>query len=531
MLATRPKSRVLARLAALLLVVCTGLISLVGSGGGGAEGFGEPGNPTCTGIFDVVDAFGFRPVVNAPLDTPITSNTATIEGFCSAKDITITGPGEYSINGGPYTNSPGKIVPNSSLVVRITSAPTFGTTRSARVAIGDHLLDPTATFSVTTSAGSPANAPTVEILTPLDQQVFNAETLIVAGRASDPDGIASITVNGVNANTNDGFANWWAQISLNSGLNLITVASADTLLNTNPAAAQVEIDNLAVILAVPVDLAVDAINSRILVIDAELRALVAVDIASGDVSMISDADRPDNLVAFIEPVRLAVNASATTAWVIDHAYEDLIVVDLSTGSRSLLVDTVAPDPGESLQEARDIALDEISNQALLLVGGLNSAVNDTRIISANLANGDRAILSDGSTPNSNNPFGTLFSGMSEVFDGAGFRLLVMQTTNLLAVDPLTGDRTVFSPSGVESAIDATLDLLSNRAIILNRFSSNLYGADLNSGNLELLWPVSGGFNPQRIAFDPLNNRTLVLFLSYSEIFAVDMLTGESSVAY
>ena len=53
--------------------------------------------------------------------------------------------------------------------------------------------------------------------------------------------------------------------------------------------------------------------------------------------------------------------------------------------------------------------------------------------------------------------------MSEVFDGAGFRLLVMQEANLLAVDPLTGDRTVFSPSGVESAIDSTLDRLSNRA--------------------------------------------------------------------
>jgi hypothetical protein len=507
--------------------MCLGFLSLIGSGGGG----GGDGNPTCTGIFDVVDAFGFPPVNNAPLNTATTSNVAIIEGFCSTKDITISGDGEYSINGGPFTRQPGQIRPDSRLQVRIVSAPTFGTTRSARVDIGDLLFDPSATFSVTTMPGSPEAAPTVQVLSPVDQQVVNARSISIEGQASDPDGIASIEVNGVAATSTDGFATWEAEIPLVTGANTITVATADTLLNRNPIAAEIQIENLAVVLAVPVDIAVDAQNVRLLVLDSDLRAMVEIDMTTSEFIMISNDATPDSLIPFIDPRRLAVSANGNQAWVIDHGYEDLIAVDLTTGSRSLVVDTVATGPAESLRDARDIALDEVSNHALLLVGGLNSAVNDTRVISVDLADGTRFILSDESIPNADNPLGRLFGGMSVVFDSIGFRLLVMQEENLLSVDPLTGDRGVFSDGGIESAVDATLDLLNNRVLVLNRFSSTIYGADLNSGNVESIWRVSGGFNPQRIAFDPLNNRTFILFKFHSEIFATDMVTGETSIAY
>lgn len=514
------------RLAGLIVVVCLGIVAIVGSTGGGGGG----DNPRCTGIFDVVDSFSFTPVTNAPLNTPITSNQAIIEGFCSHKEITISGDGEYSINGGAFTRQPGLIGPNSTLRVRILSAPTFNTRRSATVAIGDHIFDPVATFSVTTRSGSPADAPTVQIISPVDQQVVNAQTIVVAGQASDPDGVASIEVNGVAATSTNDFATWWAEIPLVTGFNTITVASADTLLNRNPTAAQVNIQNLAIVLAEPVDLVVDEGNARILALDSQLRAVFEIDMLTEEYSLVSGEGTPDNQIPFVDPQRIAINAAATQAWVIDHAYEDLIVVDLSIGSRSLLVDTVAPDPGESLEEARDIAIDEMSNNALMLVGGLNSAVNDTRIISVNLTDGSRFILSDATTPDEDHPLDLLFNGMSEVFDSVGFRLLVMQSDELLSVDPLTGNRTVFSETGVETAIDSTLDWPNNRVIVLNRFSSDLYGADLNTGNVEFLWPLFG-FTPLRIAFDPLNNRTLILARLSSDIYAIDMVTGQISIEY
>jgi hypothetical protein len=517
---------------AILFITLLGLLTLLGSGGAGSDfDFSPSGNPDCTGIFDVVNAFGFPPVDNAPLDTPIISATARIQGFCSTKEIWITGGGEYSIDGAPFTSQAGEIRPNSDLRVRLQSAPTFGTHRSTIVSIGDHLFDPSATFSVITRDGNPADAPTAMITSPPDQEVVNADTILVIGQADDPDGIASIRVNGVDASTVNGYLNWWAEIPLVSGPNIITVASADIYLNENPTAAQIQIDNLAVILAEPLDLAVDAGNSRLLVVDGELRGLVEVDIATGDTNLLSGEDTPDNQVPLVEPSRIAVNAAGNTAWIIDYAYQDPIEVDLLTGTRTLLVDTVFPDPAESLQDAREIVVDEITGQLLLLVGSLNSAVNDTRVIAANLTDGSRQILSDASTPNADNPFRSTFLANSQVFDAGNFRLLVAQDTNLLAVDPLTGNRTEFSPTGVEGAVDATLDLANNQAIILNRVSAWLYGADLGSGDLQFLWRIPGTMNPQRVAFEPLGNRTLILFLRQRNIYALDMATGELTVAY
>jgi hypothetical protein len=386
-------------------------------------------------------------------------------------------------------------------------------------------------FQVTTAPGDPANAPTATILSPQDNATVNASRISVSGQASDPDGISEIRVNGELATSNDDFLTWTADVPLVFGTNTIAVSTADTFLNINPMASIITIENLAVGLAAPVDIAVDGAGSRILVLDGQLRALIEINLITSEHTVISDDLTPNDLTPFIDPDRVIVSTATGKAWVIDHGYEDLIFVDLATGSRSLLVDTVTTGPSESLQDARDIALDEISNHALLLVGGLNSAVNDTRVISVDLANGARSLLSDGSIPNIDNPLGRLFDGMSIVFDSIGFRLLVMQQEKLLSVDPLTGQRGVFSDAGIGGAVDATLDTFNNRVLVVNRVNSTLYGANLNSGDVQSIWSVHYGGDPRRIAFDPLNNRTLVLYKFRNEIFATDMVTGESSIVY
>jgi hypothetical protein len=161
----------------------------------------------------------------------------------------------------------------------------------------------------------------------------------------------------------------------------------------------------------------------------------------------------------------------------------------------------------------------------------NSVVNDTRIVSVDLADGSRSILSDESTPNADNPLGYLFDGMSIIFDDVGFRLLVMQRGELLSVDPLTGSRTIFSQTGIDGAIDATKDNLNNRVLIEDRVNTTLYGADLNSGNVQRLWSIHHEGNPQRIAFDSSSNRTFILYKSSNEIYAIDMLNGDISIVY
>lgn len=512
-------------------VLTTLLLSACGAGSNGFElNFGD-----CP-FFGGAKIFSFSPVSSAALDTLTVSNEVRIE--CGSNlDILISG-GTYSIDGNAFTSAQGKIGNGQRLRVQVRSASTFGTTSSAGVLVGDWVPGNilfnnlvSASFQVTTVPSDPANAPTATILSPQDNATVNASRISVSGQASDPDGISEIRVNGELATSNDDFLTWTADVPLVFGTNTITVSTADTFLNINPTASIITIENLAVGLAAPVDIAVDDAGSRILVLDGQLRALIEINLITSEHTIISNDITPDKLIPFIDPYRIAVSTTTDKAWVIDHGYEDLIAVDLATGGRSLLVDTVTTGPGESLQDARDIALDEISNHALLLVGDLNSAVNDTRVISVDLADGGRSILSDGSIPNADNPLGRLFDGMSIVFDSVGFRLLVMQRGGLRSVDPLTGQRSVFSDAGIDGAVDATLDLINNRVLILNRVNSTLYRADLNSGDVQSIWPVHIGGDPQRIAFDPLNNRTLVLYKFRNEIFATDMVTGESSIVY
>lgn len=512
-------------------IVTALLLSACGGGSNGSElDFGD-----CP-LFGGAKIFSFSPVSSAALDTLTVSNEVRIE--CGSNlDIRISG-GTYSIDGNAFTSAQGKIGNGQRLRVQVRSASTFGTTSSAGVLVGDsvpgNILFNTlvsASFQVTTVPGDPANAPTATILSPQDNATVNASRITVSGQASDPDGISEIRVNGELATSNDGFLTWAADVPLVFGTNTITVSTADIFLNTNPTAHIITIENLAVGLAAPVDIAVDDARSRILVLDSQLRALIEINLITSEHTIISDNVTPNDLTPFANPQRIAVSALGDKAWIIDRGYEDLIVVDLATGSRSLLVDTTSTGASESLVDARDIALDEISNHALLLVGGLNSAVNDTRVISVDLADGGRSILSDGSIPNPDNPLGRLFDGMSVVFDSVGFRLLVMQRGGLRSVDPLTGQRSVFSDAGIDGAVDATLDLINNRVLVVNRVNSTLYGADLNSGSVQSIWSVHIGGDPQRIAFDPLNNRTLVLYKFRNEIFATDMITGESSIVY
>jgi hypothetical protein len=386
-------------------------------------------------------------------------------------------------------------------------------------------------MTVAVIGGNPADAPTVVILSPPNNATVNGSKITVTGEANDPDGIREIRVNGELPSTNNGFLSWSVNIPLDFGINTITVSATDTLLNTNSEAHVITVENLAVGLNTPTDIAVDEANARLLVLDSGRRALIEIDLSSGAQSIISDNSTPNNLTPFGSPERIAVNAKGNTAWIIDTLYENLIAVNLENGIRSELVDMSSTDPGWLIAAARDIALDELDNRALLLSGLGSSVVNDTQIVSVDLADGSRSILSDESTPNADNPLGYLFDGMSIIFDDVGYRLLVMQRGEFISVDPLTGSRTIFSQTGIDGAIDATKDNLNNRVLIENRVNTTLYGADLNSGNVQPIWSIHHGGNPQRIAFDPSSNRTFILYKFSNEIYAIDMLNGDISIVY
>jgi hypothetical protein len=92
----------------------------------------------------------FTPVTGAAPTSVQTSNAITVTGTTIPVPISITG-GTYSINGGPFTSSPGTVQPGDQVVVQMTAASGYNTTSSAIVTIGGV----NSSFTVTTAAQPP----------------------------------------------------------------------------------------------------------------------------------------------------------------------------------------------------------------------------------------------------------------------------------------------------------------------------------------------------------------------------------------
>lgn len=94
-----------------------------------------------------VDTFIFNPQFGVPLSTEIQSNSILVNGNNVPVAISITG-GQYSINGGAFTSSPGLVNPLDSVVVEVMSSASNSTAASCTLTISGT----SNTFTATTRA-------------------------------------------------------------------------------------------------------------------------------------------------------------------------------------------------------------------------------------------------------------------------------------------------------------------------------------------------------------------------------------------
>tara|TARA_B100001115_G_C15606399_1_gene290591 strand:- start:4 stop:420 length:417 start_codon:yes stop_codon:yes gene_type:complete len=84
------------------------------------------------------DAFSFTDQTGVATSTVFTSNTITLSGTQFVTGVlTFTdnagGTAEYKVNSGSYQTGSATVVPGDTITVRLTSASTGGTTRSANI--------------------------------------------------------------------------------------------------------------------------------------------------------------------------------------------------------------------------------------------------------------------------------------------------------------------------------------------------------------------------------------------------------------
>ncbi len=108
-----------------------------------------------TGTNAIPNSFNFTPLNNVGPSTVQVSNAITVTGTNVPTTISVSTGAEYSVNGGPYTTTPGIVAPGAQVTVRVTSSTMSGGSVSAVLTIGGV----SSTFVVTTMALPPPVAP------------------------------------------------------------------------------------------------------------------------------------------------------------------------------------------------------------------------------------------------------------------------------------------------------------------------------------------------------------------------------------
>lgn len=262
-------------------------------------------------------------------------------------------------------------------------------------------------------------------------------------------------------------------------------------------------------------------NPRLLVVDTGLHAVIAVDVDSGDRTIISDDDDTNNNNAQVGtgpgldfPTSIALDTSDPAKprlFVADADLDAVVSVDLNTGNRTVLSDDDDESNGNAevgagigFRSPQSITLDnrDPDNLKLLVVDSSLDAV-----IAVDVATGNRTVLSDDEDTSNGNAevgSGAEFSSPQSIIldnrDPDNVRALVTDTSlrAIIAVDLDTGDRTVLSDDS---------DAFNNNAMVGN--------------GLGFLIPASLTLDTSAI-----KPRLLVVDPNHDAVFAVNPETGD-----
>ena len=280
-------------------------------------------------------------------------------------------------------------------------------------------------------------------------------------------------------------------------------------------------------------IAFDRSRDRLIMPNWDTDTVVAIDLASANRSVLANSSVGTGPVPTF-PGKLVVDAENNRAVMTDLNLFGLYAVDLDTGDRTILSDSVSVGSGPVFIAPADVVVDTAANRAVVLDSSLG-------LLAVDLMTGDRSVVSD-STTGSGPLFG--FADGFEIDKSTEIGYVVDDGGKAVySVDIVTGDRAILSNNtgtGVGPVInfpnDIKLDVANNRALILNRGSfKNLMAVDLTTGDRTILSDASVGSgvdfqSPHYIELDLPNNRAFIYDLAVTGVIVVNLSTGERALA-
>lgn len=419
--------------------------------------------------------------------------------------------------------------------------------------------------------------PVVRISFPNKQSLTNQSTITISGTATDPDGdsISFVSVNGIVAVTNDGFSNWQATVPLAFGENNLTVLAVDSEQNTVEAEPTIRVLQQSTFLAQPEGAVVDAENNELFIADADIPAIVSIDLETNERRIVS-ANEEGNTALFSRPndIGLAPAGACTSLLpsaarclvVLDNNISTLFVVDADTGERAVLSggeggDDIGEGPEFSLQSFHlavggpefcpSFLADRFNNCALVMenfgsVKAVDLATGErVDVLQNNAVDGPDFNLLPSIIADDNSTCNTVLPGTSKCLIAIDRRLEAV-----VAADLDSGQRAVLSGASRGSGPDlgvpralvlvdtshcvSVLPSVTRCALVGNQSQNSILAVDLISGDRAILSSPERGTGPElstlnELVFDTANQRVLAVNEVFDSPFVIDSVTGDRSL--
>src|SRR5688572_11979753 len=284
-------------------------------------------------------------------------------------------------------------------------------------------------------------------------------------------------------------------------------------------------------LGAPCGAVLDLPNGRLLVGDEFLRSIVAIDLATSAGSVLSDGTA--GTAQFARPRALALDCTANRLFILEHGSPPgfppaVVSVELANGARALLSGPTQPNADLPLRSPRQLALDAQGMRLLV-------TERDDRLVKAvRLDNGERSIVSSDAVPNAANPFA---EPLGIVVDAANGRALVASSgyglgSSVLAMSLVTGQRSVVAANTTGQLTGpklVALDAARNRVLVVDELRDMIFAVDLTSGAIGSLTDTEDPDNPidtpNALAYDSATQIAYVTEWNFAAVLAVDLVTG------
>lgn len=377
-------------------------------------------------------------------------------------------------------------------------------------------------------SGSAAVRSPIVVTFPPAHSLTTDSQMVLRGATLDPIAIGTVEANGVTVATGDDFANWSALAAIAAPTTTIRFTGTDDAGRPLPP-QQCVVDRSAL----PVSRespSFDPARGQILFGEGSFEplGLVALDVATGKCVVVSGATRGGGALINNDIDAVRVDAANDRAFAIELFPTRILSIELANGDRTTVSD--GSSGGVSFNFPRSLDLDAARGRLVVADQNLDA------LIAVSLANGSRSILSDGahgSGPTFSNPHWVAISAAQD-------RALVADEIPpaLITVNLATGDRTIVSDGSrgsgpaLSAPVSVAFEAGGGSALVADIGAAAVVRVDLATGNRTILSDATHGSGPALVT--PIgiellpDGRAVVAENELATTLAIDPVSGDRS---